>query len=90
MDKTSIVGDAVLHIQDLQMRAKKLEAEIAEFETSLSKAEEYQGSKRIPKWSNAAKAGNLVPKTITQVHYLGGSIIIDMFSTWPFGRIEVF
>lgn len=32
MDKASIVGDAVLYVQDLQMQAKKLRAEIAGLE----------------------------------------------------------
>ncbi|XP_042496203.1 transcription factor FER-LIKE IRON DEFICIENCY-INDUCED TRANSCRIPTION FACTOR-like [Macadamia integrifolia] len=35
MDKASIVGDAVLYVQELQMEAKKLKAEIAGLESSL-------------------------------------------------------
>ncbi|XP_043705279.1 transcription factor FER-LIKE IRON DEFICIENCY-INDUCED TRANSCRIPTION FACTOR-like [Telopea speciosissima] len=35
MDKASIVGDAVLYVQDLQMEAKKLKAEISGLESSL-------------------------------------------------------
>ncbi|XP_057484655.1 transcription factor FER-LIKE IRON DEFICIENCY-INDUCED TRANSCRIPTION FACTOR [Actinidia eriantha] len=35
MDKASIVGDAVLYVQDLQMQAKKLKSEIAGLESSL-------------------------------------------------------
>lgn len=42
MDKASIVGDAVLYVQDLQMQAKKLKAEIAGLETTLTG--EYKGS----------------------------------------------
>lgn len=34
MDKASIVGDAVLYVQDLQMQAKKLKSEIAGLEYS--------------------------------------------------------
>ncbi|KAK4482662.1 hypothetical protein RD792_009827 [Penstemon davidsonii] len=36
MDKASIVGDAVLYVQDLQMKAKKLKTEIAGLESSLT------------------------------------------------------
>ncbi|KAL9416319.1 hypothetical protein AB3S75_039502 [Citrus x aurantiifolia] len=39
MDKASIVGDAVLYVQDLQMKAKKLKTEIADLEASLTGAE---------------------------------------------------
>ncbi|KAK4408457.1 Transcription factor FER-LIKE IRON DEFICIENCY-INDUCED TRANSCRIPTION FACTOR [Sesamum angolense] len=35
MDKASIVGDAVLYVQDLQMQAKKLKSEIAGLESSI-------------------------------------------------------
>ena len=35
MDKASIVGDAVLYVQQLQMQAKKLKAEIAGLESSM-------------------------------------------------------
>ncbi|KAJ4725009.1 transcription factor FER-LIKE IRON DEFICIENCY-INDUCED TRANSCRIPTION FACTOR [Melia azedarach] len=41
MDKASIVGDAVLYVQELQMKAKKLKAEIAGLEASLAGAERY-------------------------------------------------
>ncbi|GAB4842934.1 hypothetical protein Ancab_012912 [Ancistrocladus abbreviatus] len=37
MDKASIVGDAVLYIQELQAQAKKLKAEIAQLESSLER-----------------------------------------------------
>lgn len=36
MDKTSIIGDAVLYVQDLQMQAKKLKAEIAGLEALMA------------------------------------------------------
>ncbi|XP_062082448.1 transcription factor FER-LIKE IRON DEFICIENCY-INDUCED TRANSCRIPTION FACTOR-like [Humulus lupulus] len=44
MDKASIVGDAVLYVQDLQTQSKKLKAEIASLEASLEEVERYQGS----------------------------------------------
>ncbi|KAK8476995.1 hypothetical protein V6N13_145231 [Hibiscus sabdariffa] len=44
MDKASIIGDAVLYVQDLQKQAKKLKAEIAGLETTLGGAERYQES----------------------------------------------
>lgn len=34
MDKASIIGDAILYVQGLQTKAKKLKVEIAEFESS--------------------------------------------------------
>lgn len=34
MDKASIVGDAVLYVQELQKQAKKLRSEIASFDSS--------------------------------------------------------
>ncbi|XP_059625274.1 transcription factor FER-LIKE IRON DEFICIENCY-INDUCED TRANSCRIPTION FACTOR [Cornus florida] len=43
MDKASIVGDAVLYVQELQVQAKKLRAEIAGLESSLAQTEGYQG-----------------------------------------------
>lgn len=36
MDKASIVGDAVLYVQELQKQAKKLKSEIAGLESSSS------------------------------------------------------
>ncbi|XP_030505624.2 transcription factor FER-LIKE IRON DEFICIENCY-INDUCED TRANSCRIPTION FACTOR [Cannabis sativa] len=42
MDKASIVGDAVLYVQDLQTQSKKLKAEIASLEASLEEVERYQ------------------------------------------------
>ncbi|XP_052200638.1 transcription factor FER-LIKE IRON DEFICIENCY-INDUCED TRANSCRIPTION FACTOR-like [Diospyros lotus] len=44
MDKASIVGDAVLHVQELQMQANKLRAEIAELESSLAGGGRHQQS----------------------------------------------
>ncbi|KAE8734854.1 hypothetical protein F3Y22_tig00000715pilonHSYRG00393 [Hibiscus syriacus] len=39
MDKASIIGDAVLYVQDLQTQAKKLKAEIAGLEATLAGSE---------------------------------------------------
>ncbi|KAL0460626.1 UNVERIFIED_CONTAM: Transcription factor FER-LIKE IRON DEFICIENCY-INDUCED TRANSCRIPTION FACTOR [Sesamum latifolium] len=41
MDKASIVGDAVLYVQDLQMQAKKLKSEIAGLESSIFDKSKY-------------------------------------------------
>ncbi|KAF3453968.1 hypothetical protein FNV43_RR04410 [Rhamnella rubrinervis] len=70
MDKASIVGDAVVYLEDLQMQSKKLKAEIAELEASLSRAERHQGSKEKPRSTNAAKANHSVSKTIIQMDML--------------------
>ncbi|OMO84383.1 Cation/H+ exchanger [Corchorus capsularis] len=48
MDKASIIGDAVLYVQDLQMQAKKLKAEISGLEASLAGSERYQESMNNP------------------------------------------
>ncbi|MBA0690788.1 hypothetical protein Goari_008446 [Gossypium aridum] len=48
MDKASIIGDAVLYVQDLQMQAKKLKAEIAGLEATLAGSERYQQSIENP------------------------------------------
>ncbi|KAL4385793.1 hypothetical protein GQ457_15G011470 [Hibiscus cannabinus] len=42
MDKASIIGDVVLHVQDLQMKGKKLKAEIAGLEASMAGPKRYQ------------------------------------------------
>lgn len=44
MDKASIIGDAVSYVHDLQAQAKKLKAEVAGLEASLSVSQNYQGS----------------------------------------------
>lgn len=43
MDKASIVGDAALYVQELQMQAKKLKAEVASLESSLTGMDKQQG-----------------------------------------------
>ncbi|XP_019187214.1 PREDICTED: transcription factor FER-LIKE IRON DEFICIENCY-INDUCED TRANSCRIPTION FACTOR [Ipomoea nil] len=43
MDKASIIADAVLYVQDLQMQTKKLKAEIANLESSTTKTDKYEG-----------------------------------------------
>lgn len=42
MDKASIIGDAVSSVQELQMQARKIKAEIAGLEVSLSAARQFQ------------------------------------------------
>ncbi|KAK2643466.1 hypothetical protein Ddye_025229 [Dipteronia dyeriana] len=44
MDKASIVGDAVLYVQELQRQTKKLKTEICGLEASLASSERYQES----------------------------------------------
>ncbi|TXG73769.1 hypothetical protein EZV62_002348 [Acer yangbiense] len=44
MDKASIVGDAVLYVQELQRQAKKLKTEICGLEASLASSQRYQES----------------------------------------------
>ncbi|OMO90395.1 hypothetical protein COLO4_19192 [Corchorus olitorius] len=48
MDKASIIGDAVLYVQDLQMQSRKLKAEISGLEASLAGSERYQESMNNP------------------------------------------
>ncbi|KAL8115597.1 hypothetical protein AgCh_022192 [Apium graveolens] len=43
MDKASIVGDAALYVQELQMQAKKLKAEVASLESSLTEMDKQRG-----------------------------------------------
>lgn len=42
MDKASIVGDAVLYVQELQSQAKKLKADIAGLGASLNSTGVYE------------------------------------------------
>ncbi|PON66467.1 Basic helix-loop-helix transcription factor [Parasponia andersonii] len=70
MDKASIVGDAVLYVQDLQTQAKKIRAEIASLEASLEEAEKDQGSTENSKKIKVVKANDdsvAKAKTITQI-----------------------
>lgn len=48
MDKASIVGDAVLYVQNMKMQANKLKDEIASLESSLNNGvEKYQDKKTL-------------------------------------------
>ncbi|PQQ14079.1 transcription factor FER-LIKE IRON DEFICIENCY-INDUCED TRANSCRIPTION FACTOR isoform X1 [Prunus yedoensis var. nudiflora] len=70
MDKASIVGDAVLYVQDLQKQAKKLKAEIESLEASLAADdhEGYQdGSTENPSKNKFTNNSNLVSKGIIQI-----------------------
>ncbi|KAG5238029.1 hypothetical protein OIU76_014538 [Salix suchowensis] len=51
MDKASIIGDAVLYVQELQKQANKLRADIASLESSSTGSDRSQGSNRNPKSS---------------------------------------
>lgn len=49
LDKASIIGDAVLYVQDLQLQAKKLKSEIAALESSFSRGADNKKKKLKPK-----------------------------------------
>lgn len=69
MDKASIVGDAVLYVQELQNKAKQLKSEIAGLEASLVGSERYQGSIESPKKVQVVQNNYQVSKKIImQVH----------------------
>lgn len=42
MDKASIIADAVLYVQELQMQAKKLNAEITNLESTTTRTDKYE------------------------------------------------
>ena len=67
MDKASIIGDAILYVQDLKMQAKKLNAEIAGFEASLAGSEMYQESIDNPVKIQVARKNHPIYKKILQV-----------------------
>ncbi|CAK7332167.1 unnamed protein product [Dovyalis caffra] len=67
MDKASIVGDAVLYVQDLQMQAKKLKADIASLESSLTGSERYQESNRNPRKVQNASNNHPIRKKIIKM-----------------------
>ncbi|KAJ0020093.1 hypothetical protein Pint_32050 [Pistacia integerrima] len=67
MDKASIVGDAVLYVQDLQMQAKKLKAEIAGLEASLVGADRYQDSIENQKKTQVRRTNRPTSKKIIQM-----------------------
>lgn len=66
MDKALFVGDAVLYVQELQMKPKNLEAEIAGLGASSTSSENWKesientkntqiqsSSKKIVRWTNS-------------------------------------
>jgi uncharacterized protein YlxW (UPF0749 family) len=71
MDKASIVGDAVLYVQDLQKQATKLKTEISGLEASLEGSEGNHVSTQNPtKNKLGAYNYHLIPKGIIQVRFL--------------------
>lgn len=68
MDKASIVGDALLYLQDLQTQAKKLRSEIAGLESSLGEREKNQrgmvGNQKNTQFTNT---NHPISKNIFQV-----------------------
>ncbi|GMY15934.1 transcription factor FER-LIKE IRON DEFICIENCY-INDUCED TRANSCRIPTION FACTOR [Fagus crenata] len=96
MDKASIVGDAVLYVQELQSKAKKLKAEIAGLEASLVGSERYQGSNESPKKIQVVQNNHPVCKKIMQMDVFqveergfyvrlvcnkGGGVALSLFKT---------
>ncbi|KAI9196787.1 hypothetical protein LWI28_026977 [Acer negundo] len=69
MDKASIVGDAVLYVQNLQGQAKKLKAEIASLESSVAaNSERHQESTENSKRNHVSRGANLpISKQIMQM-----------------------
>ncbi|KAL8153736.1 hypothetical protein V2J09_011496 [Rumex salicifolius] len=67
MDKASIVGDAVLYVQDLQMQAKKLKVEITELESSMKDGNIGRGFVQDSKNNPIARVLVPAPKIITQI-----------------------
>ncbi|CAB4313274.1 unnamed protein product [Prunus armeniaca] len=71
MDKASIVGDAVLYVQDLQKQARKLKAEIESLEASLAGADDHEGyqdgSTKNSSKNKVTNNSNLVSKGIIQI-----------------------
>uniref|UniRef100_A0A6N2L905 BHLH domain-containing protein n=1 Tax=Salix viminalis TaxID=40686 RepID=A0A6N2L905_SALVM len=66
MDKASIIGDAVLYVQELQKQATKLKADIASLESSSAGSDRSQGgSNRNPK--NSQNTDHPVRKQIIKV-----------------------
>ncbi|KAK3443875.1 hypothetical protein EUGRSUZ_B03931 [Eucalyptus grandis] len=69
MDKASIVGDAVLYMQELQTQAKKLKAEIASLEASWAGTglKTYQAQNETTKRIQAANSNHPVCRKILQM-----------------------
>ncbi|XP_033130881.1 transcription factor FER-LIKE IRON DEFICIENCY-INDUCED TRANSCRIPTION FACTOR isoform X1 [Brassica rapa] len=68
MDKASIVGDAVAYVQELQSQAKKLKADIAGLEASLTSTEGYQEPAPVAQKSHTFRCINPpVSKKISQM-----------------------
>ncbi|KAM7279877.1 hypothetical protein ACFE04_007011 [Oxalis oulophora] len=67
MDKASIVGDAVLYVQELQMKGNKLKTEIASLEASLAKSESYENSVKSPNKITRTTRTNQMSKMIMKM-----------------------
>ncbi|KAL5832775.1 hypothetical protein ACOSQ3_016449 [Xanthoceras sorbifolium] len=75
MDKASIVGDAVLYVQNLQTKAKKLKAEIASLEASLAANSErhqestqnYSKRNQVPRRVNLPISKEIMQMDVFQV-----------------------
>ncbi|KAL3530499.1 hypothetical protein ACH5RR_009821 [Cinchona calisaya] len=72
MDKASIIGDAVLYVQGLQMQAKKLKAEISSLESSFNRPNNYPGgsfqnAKKMNITTNPPVIKNILQMEVFQV-----------------------
>lgn len=68
MDKASIVGDAVLYVQELQKQAKKLRSEIAGLDSSFRKVNNNKSKFKKINASNSSPTPTI--KTILKVYIL--------------------
>ncbi|KAJ8750146.1 hypothetical protein K2173_014061 [Erythroxylum novogranatense] len=67
MDKASIIGDAVFHVQDLQRQAKKLKNEISRLEASLADSERYRGTTTTNKILTGQVCKKIIQMEVFQV-----------------------
>ncbi|KAH0664614.1 hypothetical protein KY284_029545 [Solanum tuberosum] len=71
MDKASIIGDAILYVQGLQTKAKKLKVEIAEFESSINQSGLFQNAKKMNFTSYYPAIKRITKMDINQVEEKG-------------------
>ncbi|KNA24791.1 hypothetical protein SOVF_012370 [Spinacia oleracea] len=87
MDKASIVGDAVLYVQDLQMQSKKLKSQIEGLESSLKAADRGQGFADNPKKNASLDQFIPVCKIIMQVAKCREEFNLPNMKVWISGAL---